>query len=458
MASVAPMQSYVKKVNGCYLYNNLLLHNGELLYVADTDEKMEVCALSVGFLHKMRQEKKDVRWSPKKVRNFDGTIDSYMEEVCFLNEEDVPGHVGHVVFDSVASQFSCLKLCGINLDEKSEITTIQILRPNEAKHHDTKGAYKLFYGKPKIYYDELCDLHMGKTVCIRTLIAGSSKKGVSYFDHTYTGNNGYRGAWGEFRDYAYLRSGAIARKTNDPIEEQHVIYATTDSTGRSDRKISNDEEVRAIINDHTQGKIVNWINMGSIRDQILVLCRARVYLSVDGSSGVNAVFLPDDALYINLGAVVNGYTGHINDFTYTGCDHFKVIYYNDYAQQNRVKRTNLTIDTALLAKMIQNPSGFYANGNRSVHGLKMISYIADLPPLEQKYFIFNLLSTELASACLLINNERVNVGYLVQPRDLATDQPLDSLLYLYMYHIFMDNVIVYEGQQKLMLSIQIGEK
>jgi hypothetical protein len=439
--------SSVRKINNCFVYNNLVLHNGNVLFVADNEEKLELCALSVGFLHKMRNERRDIRWSPKKVRRFDGIMDLYIDEICFLNEEEIPGHIGHTVFDAIGSQFSCLKQCGINLDEKSEIMTIQMLRTNESKYHDVKGAYQLFFGKPKIYFDELCDKFKDKTVCIKTLVVGSSKKGVSYYDHTYTGNNGYAGAWREFRDYAYIRCKIDQLQ---PIDK-HILYAVTDTNGRPDRVVGNDIEIRKHIHDLN---IIMWSNMESLCEQILLLSRTRLYISVDGTNGLNSIFLPDDAIFINLGVILNDMIGYINDYTYAGCDHIKVIYYQHNVSYKTLRINNsMHINIPLLSDMITHPTKYYAPNNCSLHGLNMKSFIDRLSPMEQKFMIFNFMCSELSTACIQFNYGRIN-GRNIQARD-THENPVNSIMYLYMYHIFMEDTVIYEGHHEITLTLRI---
>lgn len=438
--------SSVEKINTGFRYHNILVKDGELWYCTDGDERLELAALSVGYLHKIRATGKDCRWCPLRAPPFTDDVE-YVDNTHYLCDNEVPGHFGHTVFDSISSQYSTLRLCGIPMDKDTRITTIQRPTVNESHYHDIKSAYSLLFGEPVVYLDEFHRQYRGRAVILRTLVVGCSKKGVSFYTTNYVAHNGYIGAWAEFRNYCYLRSGAEGdRRCN-------VLFSTTVNNARDDRKLLNDGHICAVINSHPQGKIVDWNAVTTLKEQILLMFHTNIYISIDGTGGLNALFLPQNAIFINLGVQTIGVHGYMDDYVYPACD-MRLIYYHDHLKYN--SDAGFGIDLVYLTRMIMDPKKYLSHLNYSVYGLKLVAYLRTLSRKDAETLIFNFLITSLANACTMLNNGMINVSNAHKARDMDMTNPIDSYLYISMYLMFMKDIPGYVGEtMKISLDLPL---
>jgi hypothetical protein len=401
--------STVDQYNDTYYYKNLYLLNEKFYFLSPIPINLPSTALSVGYLQKKVYEKRETKWKPIVINSLNNLDTIYIKDIVYFNEDEVPNHIGHTLFDSIASQFAALKQCNIVLNEISVILTLQNLKYYEKKYHDVKSSYELLFGKPKIYLDELCQQYKDKIVCFKTFIVGSGNKGVSSYDHTYKAINGYENCWSEFRNYCYLRSGLNDNNTNTKI-----TFASTDKNERKDRIIANDKDICKIISNMTNGLIIRWPELNTFKEQIKVMCETKIYISIDGTAGLNAILLPDNAIYINLGIFKGSekLVSYMDDYVYSACN-FKVIYYHDNIEYNYLNTSQILINTDFLLKIIYNYSVYFSKENYSNYGLQLLDILKRIPLNQQKQIIFNLRITKLAEGCSHYMKNNINIMMLL---------------------------------------------
>lgn len=430
------------------MFHNLLVKDGEIWYCSDRKERLELIPLSVGFLQHIRTKQTENRWCPRERSTYHDTVDAELTEIHFFCDNDVAGHIGHVVFDSIASQFATLRLTGIPLSKDTTIRTLQRYKGGE-RHADIKSAYSLIFGEPITYSDKFFERYEGQVVVINTLVTGCSKKGIGYYGTDYCAHNGYVGAWKEFRDYCYLRAGVGGNR------DCNVLYATT-VNGRTDRVIVNDDQVCEVIKTHPNGKIVDWTKMPTLKEQIETMFHTNIYISVDGSSGLNALFLPSNAIFISLGAILPNHRsvpeihGHVNDCVYPACD-MRTVYYHDHVKYN--KQHGYGIDLEKLAYMIVDPKKYLSTRNYSEYGKNFLKYLLSLSPESRKVVVFNALLNAAPFACTMFNYGLIPRRIAHRARDPDTCNPLDSCTYLYLYNMYMNDAPCYYGE-KLCMTVE----
>ena len=168
-----------------------------------------------------------------------------------------------------------MKQCNIELNKNSKIITLQINKQYEKKFYDVKGIYKTLFKSEKIYMDEFLNDFKTTPVLIKTLIAGSGQKGVSFYNINYIAENGYKNAWLDFRDYCYECYGI---KTND-CSNNNIVFVNNENATLN-RIINNNNNIKKYF--YTKnGIIVNWYEMRfkTIRSFI----EKKYLISVDGS-------------------------------------------------------------------------------------------------------------------------------------------------------------------------------
>lgn len=400
-------KEYNNKSNGdCVIYKNIILKNGEF-YVLNNDNRLKNnIYLSRSFYNKIKlNDGFSHIWEPKykNIENID--IDIIEEVTTFFCEEEVPGHIGHTLFDSIAAQFASLKICNIDLNNKTKIKTLQKLyryekkmdnldkydkkqkpiphaRTNESfmEKTDVKGSYELLFSEKKTYLHNYLKANMNKTILFKCLVVGSAHKGVGSFNYNYKSLNGYNGAWKDFRDYCYLRCGIVE---NNPTT---ILMNNPDENTRSDRQVSGYKNIINVLKNKQNHKLIDWSYIKTLKEQIVLLSNTKIFISLDGSSALNSIFLPDNSILINLGLVKNKTVYYRSDYVFTACPYFKVIYLNDFLENNY--RINSSI---LLNDIINNYEKYYSDNNYSKSSLIIMDFLNTNYSKEKKLFIFNML-------------------------------------------------------------------
>ena len=116
---------YNNNSNGdCVIYYNILFRNGEFHVLNNNNILKNNIYLSRSYYHKLKlNDGFSHVWEPKYINAENVKIDIIEETTTFFCEEDVPGHIGHTLFDSIAAQFASLKICNIELNNKTKIKT-----------------------------------------------------------------------------------------------------------------------------------------------------------------------------------------------------------------------------------------------------------------------------------------------------------------------------------------------
>lgn len=378
--------------NNIGIYINIFIYNNQILFVNNNIELIRI-PLQTGYIHRCKYERKDVRWIPiKKNIEFNNFIT--INNTCFLNNSEVPGHIGHTLFDSIASQISTLKQSNIEMNKETKIITIQIHKHYEKKVYDIKDIYKTIFGSEICFLDEINQKYENKPILIKKLILGSSKKGVSFYNTKYTADNGYKNAWRDFRDYFYLRYDINTEK-----EPNKILFINTEKNGRKDRILDNNNDVSNLIKKFDNSMVINWQDVVSLKQQLKLLSQTKCFISICGTAGLNSIFLRDNTIFINLGVQISkNNVGYMDDYVFPALN-IKLIYFHDFVKN----RNNYAIDLTILEKMINEPNIFIAKNNYSNFGLNLIKILEKQTESEKNNIIFNMLANNLAAGCSQIN-------------------------------------------------------
>lgn len=400
-------KEFNNKSNGdCVIYYNILFKNGKF-YVLNNNSKLNnKIYLSRSYYHKIKlNDGFGHFWEPNYMDNENINIDIVEETTTFICEEDVPGHIGHTVFDSIASQFSTLKICGIEMNNNTKIKTLQKLYRYEKKRinfdeedikqkpipqwrtresalelPDIKNSYKLLFGEEKTYLYKYSKKNKDKLVLFKCLIIGSAHKGIGSFNYDYKSLNGYNGAWKDFRDYCYLRCDIVE---NNPTT---ILLNNPNINERPDRQVSESKNIINVLKSNPNHKIIDWKDMKTLKEQIVLLSNTYIYISLDGSSALNSIFLPDNSILINMGLIDNNRVFYRSDFLFPACSYFKVIYLNDFLQNKYIINSSI-----LLNDIINNYEKYYSDNNYSKSALMIMNSLNINYSKEKKLFIFNML-------------------------------------------------------------------
>ena len=126
--------------------------------------------------------------------------------------------------------------------------------------------------------------------------------------------------------------------------------------------------------------------MKTLKEQIVLLSNTYIYISLDGSSALNSIFLPDNSILINMGLIDNNRVFYRSDFLFPACSYFKVIYLNDFLQNKYIINSSI-----LLNDIINNYEKYYSDNNYSKSALMIMNSLNINYSKEKKLFIFNML-------------------------------------------------------------------
>lgn len=407
---ITEFKTFNDKSNGdCVIYHNILFKNGTF-YVLNNNTKLDNNVyLSRCYYHKISlNDGLSHRWEPIYISNDDINIDKIEETVTFFCEEDVPGHIGHTIIDSIASQFSSLKICGIDLNTKTKIKTLQKLYRYEKKtinfdeedmkqKHiphartaekamelpDVKESYKLLFGEGKTYLHEYSKQNKDKFVLFKCLVVGSSHKGGGSFNYDYKSLNGYDGAWKDFRDYCYIRCNIVKMQSHPKM----ILLNNPDNDERTDRQVKGSSDIINLLKTQPNSKVISWNNISTLKEQIILMSETHIYISLDGTAALNSIFLPDNSIFINLGILINNDVVHYRSISvFAACNYIKVIYLNDFLQNKYTVNSSI-----LLNNIINNCQEYYSDDNYPKSALIAKEYLSSINDVNRKLFIFNML-------------------------------------------------------------------
>lgn len=339
------------------VYDNLYFYGGKYYFLSDRlhfeSDNLKVY-LSIHFRHTGYDT-----WEPEIISKLPDEIQlNHINMTHFLVRPSVLGHVGHTIFDDVFGQFNVLSsIDETQLPIRTIIVPYIINNDFNTTKFDCKKIYKLAFGKSALLNVEK---YYGKEqwLCFKKLIVGTGDVGLSSYDETYVSPN-INYAWKRFRDHLYHNSGINSLTiTKTP----KILFV------RNRRIITDTDKIISKLRETYDVTEVSWNTQGpmqDIKEQVKLIAKHNVYISTDGSAALNAIFLPDNATFINVGLSWNGTIGWCEDYLYPALQHIKVLYYENFANALISETEEIILDVNVIINMISLSINLLSTDNRS---------------------------------------------------------------------------------------------
>lgn len=293
------------------VFSNLYLINGKFIFngPAPNDDLSTFPNIHYRFTNFQK-------WAPQITKLPENQEAQIITTPHFYLKETLHYHPVHTIFDDVFSVFYSLYRCKIDYNQM--ICVLDIFNNETEEYYDCKGIFKLLFGNEAITLHYLKRSH--QQVCFETFVVGNSGSGVSSYDFNYV-SPFQDNIWRQFRDAIYKK----AEITLGPADK--VIYLS-----RHYDKYDLEERLKDTLKKHN----IEVYNYGGkdIKEQLDVLKNVKIYITTSGSNALNSVFLPDNAVVINLGRVYasNDYKiiTYGEDYLYPSLSYIDVLYFEDY--------------------------------------------------------------------------------------------------------------------------------
>lgn len=293
------------------IFNNLYFINGEFIFNGSVS-KSEISTYSnVHYRHTNFE-----LWSPSIINLVEDNTIPVIETTHFYLRETLNSHPAHVLVDDIFSTFYSLYRC--KLDYNPCVCIVEMSEwYDKINFYDWRGTFKCLFGQ-----EAITSHHLKRTyqkICFKTFVVGNGDSGLHSYDSNYAApfNNDILK---QFRDALYKKAEINLGLGNK------IIYVD-----------SNNFPVRNNLKD-ALGKnnieIIHWSDMQHISDQLNFLKDVRIYIATEGADMLNAIFLPDNAIVIDLGRMyaIDNYKalGYCVDWVFPSLSYINVFYFEDY--------------------------------------------------------------------------------------------------------------------------------
>lgn len=314
------------------VFNNLYLINGEFIFNGTVSDSEVSTYHNVHYRHTNFE-----MWKPKIVElSISEETVKLIKNPHFYFKETLRYHPVHTLMDDIFSVFYSLYRCKINYDP---ITCIVETLYNEFPY-ECKGYFKLLFGQDAMPLSYLKNIYT--QVCFETFVVGNSGSGLSSFDANFA-SPFEDNIWQQFRD-AFYKKAEIELESGT-----NIIYVN-----RHPDEDNLEDELKKTLKKNNI-KIVNWGGK-DIKEQLNIIKNVKVYITSEGSSALNAIFLPDNAIVIDLGRLYE--CGNYktvcygNDYIFPSLPYIDVLYFEDYYPL-KIKETSICPEPNNLMEMIE---------------------------------------------------------------------------------------------------------
>jgi hypothetical protein len=316
------------------VFNNLYFINGEFVFNGSEVNNAEISTYpNVHYRHTNFE-----LWSPS-IRELpeDNTI-PVIETTHFYLKETLNSHPAHVLLDDVFSVFYGLYKCKLDYDPCVCIIEMHE-RYDKIDFYDWRGAFKCLFGQEAITFH-----HFKRTsakVCFKTFVVGNGDLGLHSYDSNYAAPF-QDDIWKQFRNALYKKSDINLELGNK------IIYVDSNNFPIKDnlKKVLEKNNI----------EIIHWSDMLQMKDQLNFLKNVKIYIATEGADILNSIFLPDNAMVIDLGRMyaIDDYKalGYCVDWAFPSLSYIDVFYFEDYyTNYHRTQETTPNSDD--LMQMIE---------------------------------------------------------------------------------------------------------
>tara|TARA_R110000868_G_scaffold75946_6_gene218843 strand:+ start:16702 stop:17943 length:1242 start_codon:yes stop_codon:yes gene_type:complete len=304
-------QIFDSPIGKTIVFNNLYFINGEFIF--NGNPISDISTYPNIYYKNTNYEK----WCPKITELSDNVQFEIINRPHFFFKESLHYHPGHTLMDDIFSIFFSIDKCGLKYNP---FTCIIDIHNNETESiYDCKGMFKLLFGNEAIPLHTLNKQQ--SSFVFKTFVVGNSDSGFSSFDRNYVSPY-YNDIWKKFRN-AFYKEADIKLEIGEKI-----IYANT---------TAKDDNLNTSLKDMLSNNnidIIYWGSISNIKEQLNILKDVKIYISTDGSTATNSIFLPDNATLINLGRVyaIDSYKaiGYCCDYLYPALSYIDVLYFEDF--------------------------------------------------------------------------------------------------------------------------------
>ncbi len=238
-----------------------------------------------------------------------------IESPHFYLKETLHYHPVHTLMDDVFSVFYSLYRCGINYNPLVCILDIDNNKTENA--YDCKGIFKFLFGEETIPLHYLQTLY--PQVCFKTFVVGNGDSGLHSYDSNYAAPF-QDDIWKQFRDAFYKKTEINLKLGNK------IIYVDSNNFPIK-------ENLKNVL-EKNNIEIVHWSDMIHINDQLNFIKDVKIYIAIEGADILNSIFLPDNAMVIDLGRMYANGTykalGYCVDWIFPSLSYIDVFYFEDY--------------------------------------------------------------------------------------------------------------------------------
>lgn len=292
------------------VFNNLYFINGEFIFNGTASNSEIATYFGVHYRHDNFKQ-----WMPSIRDLLEDTIQVITTPHFYL-KETLRYHPVHTLMDDIFSVFYSLYRCKLNYNPYVCVLEIPD-EYNTSEFYDCRGMFKCLFGQEAITSHHIKRIH--SKVCFQTFVVGNGDSGLHSYDSNYAAPF-QDDIWKQFRNAFYEKS-EISLELGSKI-----IYAD-----------SNNWPINGALKDILEKNdisIINWSDFPTIKDQLNLLKNVKIYIATEGADILNAIFLPDNAIVINLGRMyANGsykVLGYCVDWIWPSLSYIDVFYLEDY--------------------------------------------------------------------------------------------------------------------------------
>lgn len=297
------------------VFKNLYFINGEFIFNGTSDGSDLYTYPNVHYRHTRKET-----WSPKILELEQNETIQTLTIPHFYFRESVHGHIAHTLMDDIFSVFYSLRKC--RLDYNPFICIFDTAYSGGAEYsapYDCKKMFSSLFGYPAIDFNHFKNTN--KKICFKTFVVGTGDSGLHSYDFNYV-TPFQDDIWRRFRNAFY-------EKAKVPLLAGSKIIYIDDIT----KKNKIDSNLKSFF-EQNKIEVVCWGETGDIEDQLNILKNVKICITPDGSLALNSIFLPDNAVVINLGRIYANAdykaVGWVNDYLYPALSYVDVLYFEDY--------------------------------------------------------------------------------------------------------------------------------
>ena len=293
------------------VFNNLYLINGEFVFNGTANSSDISTYNNIHYRHNSFKQ-----WSPT-IRELSEEHDvAILTTPHFYLKQTMYSHPVHTLGDDVFSMFYSLYRCKIDYNPCVCISEMSD-DYNALDFSDNRGMFQCLFG-----HQAITQHHLKRTyskACFKTFVVGNGNSGLHSYDANYVApfeDN----IWKKFRDAFYQQAGINLEGGNK------IIYAD-----------SNNWPVQGEVKDALEKNeidIIHWSDLPDIKDHLNLLKNVKIYITTEGADAVDAIFLPDSAMVIDLGRMyaLDNYKvlGYCVDWLWPALSYIDVFYLEDY--------------------------------------------------------------------------------------------------------------------------------